>query len=192
MAVTSGNFYLTEAQMRGNVDWIYEDMTANGWSINAICGMLGNMQKESTINPGIWQSLKEGNLKGGFGLVQWTPASKYIDWAEAQGYADYSSIGANVDRIYWELANGEQYYRTSSYPLTFAEFKVSTREPSWLARAFCLNYERPDQPNLNERARFADKWYEYLTGVVPPDPPDPPGPIVRDKPWKFIYYLRRL
>lgn len=191
MAVTSGNFYLNEAQMQGNVDYIYHDMTAHGWSVNAIAGMLGNMEKESTINPGIWQGLKEGNMDGGFGLVQWTPASKYINWADETGFADYTDIGPNVSRIYWELENNEQYYRTNAYPLTFSEFKVSTLSPSYLARAFCFNYERPDTPDVASRERYANKWYEYMTGEIPPDPPDPPGPIVRDKPWKFIFYLRR-
>lgn len=47
--------------------------------------MLGNMETESTINPGIWQSLNSGNASGGFGLTQWTPATKYINWANNNG-----------------------------------------------------------------------------------------------------------
>lgn len=42
--------------------------------------MLGNMQQESGINPGIWEVLPNANF--GYGLVQWTPAiDKFFSWA---------------------------------------------------------------------------------------------------------------
>lgn len=86
MAWTIGNKYLTEAQMQGNALEVYRYFAENGWSLNAIGGILGNMEKESNINPGLWQSLNEGNYSGGFGLVQWTPATNYTNWANANGY----------------------------------------------------------------------------------------------------------
>lgn len=42
---------LNEEQMKINATYIYNYLIAKGWSINAICGMLGNMQSESSINP---------------------------------------------------------------------------------------------------------------------------------------------
>lgn len=58
MGWTIGNFYLTESQMRGNAIEVYNYFTEKGWTLNAIAGILGNMEKESNINPGLWQSLK--------------------------------------------------------------------------------------------------------------------------------------
>lgn len=82
----SNNKYLTQGEMESNAKEIYIYLSDKGWTINAISGLLGNMQRESTINPGLWQSLKEGNYSGGYGLVQWTPATKYTNWAKANGY----------------------------------------------------------------------------------------------------------
>ena len=82
----SNNKYLSQGEMESNAKEIYTYLSDKGWTLNAISGLLGNMQRESTINPGLWQSLKEGNYSGGYGLVQWTPATKYTNWAKANGY----------------------------------------------------------------------------------------------------------
>lgn len=87
MAWTISNNYLTESQMQGNALEVYNFFSARGWTLNAIAGMLGNMERESNINPGLWQSLNYGNYSGGYGLVQWTPATNYTDWASANGYS---------------------------------------------------------------------------------------------------------
>ena len=76
MSWTISNNYLTEAQMQGNALEVWKYFSGKGWTLNAIGGILGNMEKESNINPGLWQSLKEGNYSGGYGLVQWTPATQ--------------------------------------------------------------------------------------------------------------------
>ena len=62
-----------------------------GWSKEAISGMMGNIQKESTVNPGIWQNLTVGT--GGYGLVQWTPATNWTNWADTHGYARDDGYG---------------------------------------------------------------------------------------------------
>lgn len=72
----SSDGFLTEEQMNENATIIYNRLIEKGWSSNAICAVLGNMQPESyTINPG-----KRQDYGGpGYGLVQWDPASKYLD-----------------------------------------------------------------------------------------------------------------
>lgn len=164
----SGNRWLTLDEMKVNARYIYNYLAPRGWTLNAIAGMLGNMQTESTLNPAIWQSLNEGNTSGGYGLVQWTPASNFLEWCSANGY-DPEHMDSALKRIEYELANGLQYYPTDTYPLTFAEFKTSTADPSHLAFTFLNNYERPadrDQPARGEQAEY---WYNYLRGYTPPD-----------------------
>ena len=78
MSWTIGNYALSQVQMNANAVEVYKYFSGRGWSLNAIAGILGNMQSESYVNPGVWQSLNEGNYSGGFGLVQWTPATNYI------------------------------------------------------------------------------------------------------------------
>ena len=44
---------ITTAQMNANARYIFAYLTALGFSAQAACGILGNMQQESTINPGM-------------------------------------------------------------------------------------------------------------------------------------------
>lgn len=175
----SGNFYLNDAQMEVNARYIYNYLGSRGWTINAIAGMLGNMQTESSINPAIWESLDAGNFDAGFGLVQWTPATKYTNWCASRGL-DPSHMDSALQRIEWELDNGEQYYATDAYPESFAQFKKSTKSPYYLALAFLANYERPADPDQPERGRQAERWYEFLTGEPAPESP-PDGDLIKRK-----------
>ena len=157
------NSALTSAQMKVNAQYILNYLRARGWTKNAVCGLLGNMQKESTINPGRWQSGKENNMRVGFGLVQWTPASKYFNWADDQNLTSIA-MDSELKRIIYELSNHIQYYATSSYDLTFSEFSKSTKSADYLARAFVHNYERPaSYDGEDARADAATAWYSSLS-----------------------------
>lgn len=158
----SGNRYLSIDEMTVNAQEIMNQLTSRGWTKNAVAGMLGNMQTESTINPGVWESLSP-NVNNGYGLVQWTPATKLISWAESEGL-DYTSGDAQLQRIDWEVANNQQWIATSQYPMSFQEFKVSTLTPEYLAQVFIRNYERPRNPNQPIRSPQARYWYDNLEG----------------------------
>lgn len=186
MTWVGGNRYLSLSEMQINAWYIKDKMLPLGWTINSVCGMLGNMHIESTINPSIWQNLSV-NPNLGFGLVQWTPAIDYINWCNSVG-RDYEHMDTNLYRINFELENGLQYYPTTIYPMTFQEFKESLDSPSLLADVFLKNYERPSNQNQPIRGVHANYWYEYLTGD---NPPEPPYPIVTSKSMSLIYYLRR-
>ena len=176
----SSNEPLTQAEMETNARYIYNYLGSRGWSTNAIAGMLGNMQHESTINPGRWQG---GNMGVGpaFGLVQWDPFSKYIDWCTENGL-DPEHMDSALKRIEYELENGIQYYATDTYPLSFSEYKTSNKSPSYLAWAFIYNYERPANKNQPHRAESAEAWYTFLTGEpAPSDPSDPTPTPNKDK-----------
>ena len=170
MALIISNAYLTVVQMTGNAQYIANYLTERGWTRNAIAGILGNMQRESNINPGLWQSLKYGNMSGGYGLVQWTPATNYTNWASANGYpwgSNYSNpelyINGQLERILWELANGEQWIATSAYNFSFRTFTQSMQTPEYLATAFCKNYERAGTEAMSERTEGARYWFEHLS-----------------------------
>ena len=70
-----------------NAKYIYKFFSNKGWTKNAICGMLGNMQGDS----GIIADIEEREGGGGYGLVQWTPKSKLVNWANARGL-NYRSV----------------------------------------------------------------------------------------------------
>lgn len=164
MSWITGNRYLSMTEMQNNAQLIYNYFISKGWSKNAICGMLGNMQSESTINPGIWESLDEGNIEVGYGLVQWTPAKKYIDW----GGSNFSDGYKQCERIIYEVENNIQWITTEKYPMSFKEFTNSLESPTYLAMVFISNYERPFDVNQPIRGEQAEYWYKYLEGGITP------------------------
>lgn len=175
MSWTGRNGYLTESEMRANGIEIYQYFSSYGWSINAICAMLGNMQSESGVNPAIWEGLTP--YSGGYGLVQWTPYSKYKNWAGAQ----WENNGPlECARVIFEFNNGLQWstqlaWEQYKYP-NQAAFPYSNEDISYLAWVWLQNYERPANFDQPQRAAQALDWYNYITGEQPPIPPDPQPP----------------
>jgi len=158
----SKNGFLTRPQMKVNAQYILNYLTGKGWTKEAVCGMLGNMETESTINPGIWQSLQEGNMSGGYGLVQWTPATKYINWAKANNL-NYKNIDSQLKRIEYEVRNNIQWININS-GMTFKQFTQSTESPYQLGLYFLSDYERPAESNQPIRGEQAQAWFDELDG----------------------------
>lgn len=166
MSIAFGNRYLTADEMKGNAAYIWQYMRGAGWSMEAVAAMLGNMESESTINPAIYESLDSSSSENGYGLVQWTPNTKFKEWADENGFT-YEDIDGQLERIIYELENGLQWISTATYNMSFAEFSTSTHAVEILAMTFLYNYERPaslDQPHRGTQARA---WYEYLQTITP-------------------------
>lgn len=179
-----GNRYLSTGEMQNNAQIIFNTLLLKGWTKNAIAGMLGNMQKESTINPGIWQNLNPNPLLG-WGLVQWTPSTNFTDWAAANGYANDDG-DAQLIWIDTVTASVGQWIPTTQYPETFGEFKVSTQTPEYLADCFLKNFERPGEIDQPDRQRYARYWFNWGEGSpVPPPNPNPEPDWKRSMPIWF-------
>lgn len=182
---------LTQEEMEINATYIYNYLGSLGWTANAIAGMLGNFEHESTINPGRYQGDVESG--SGWGLAQWTPHSKYTNWCDENGLVWYEMDSA-LKRIIYEFENGIQYDNTpadSNYGISSQDFITSTESPAWLAGCFVMNYEKPASvlkgypegeteaehqiakaKTLAARGEAADKWYEFLTGLPAPGMPE--------------------
>lgn len=185
-----GNRYLSMSEMTNNAWIVYYRLGAYGWTDEAISAILGNMQHESTINPGIWQDLTE--YTGGYGLVQWTPYTKYSTWAGA-GWQNNGDI--QCERINYELDQGLQWnsdgsYVPSEYKMEFADFVQSHADPGYLAKVWLYCYEKPSNPSDKEvdRATAGGYWYSVITGEDPPDPPEPPQPISNIPIWMLFKF----
>lgn len=92
-----------------------------------------------------------------------------------------------ISRILWEVENNQQWIATSSYNYSFEEFTQSTDTPYNLAMAFIANYERPEDPDQPIRGEYANNWYEYLGGIVPPTPA--PAAVTK-KGFNFIFFKK--
>lgn len=169
-----GNRYLSTGEMQNNAQIIFSTLTGIGWTKNAVAGMLGNMQAESTINPGIWQNLTP-NPALGWGLVQWTPSTNFTNWAAANGYANDDG-DAQLKWIDGVTVSVGQWIPTTQYPETFAEFKASTQTPEYLADCFLKNFERPAEINQPIRQTYARYWFDWWVGSPVPPPNTKPEP----------------
>lgn len=176
------NGYLNTAEQTENAEYILSYLSNQGYTKNAICGVLGNIQSESTINPCIWEGLHSYDYDpysyhmSGYGLVQWTPFNKYTKWARDKGWS-YKSIMAQCERIIYEVDNNIQWINSlDPQNRSFKEFMQSTDSPYDLAMAFIQAYERPKNPDQPNRGTQANYWFETLTGgvIIDPTPPDKP------------------
>lgn len=78
-AKPSGGYNLYNSQEgRDNMDMIYSVFSAQGYTLEAVCAIIGNMANESAMNPWRWQS-DSVNYSAGYGLIQFTPARDYIN-----------------------------------------------------------------------------------------------------------------
>lgn len=186
--VTNRAGSMTYQEMRGNVDEIYAQLyNVYGWSIEAISAVLGNMQHESFLNPAQTQiGYPIGTQSGGYGLVQWTPASKFKNWCWAENHA--------IESGFWQIYAlqfspwGTEWIPTTPFPISYDNFKHSDETVAYLTECFLKNYERAGVSALAQRIAYAENWYQYLTGSDPPSPPspDPSGYRSESKIWKYL------
>lgn len=165
MAWIAKNAFLTQSQMENNV-LMAAPILSEYFTTSAMAAMFGNMQSESSINPGIWENLTP--FEGGYGLVQWTPYTKYSEYAGA----DWQNNGdKQCYRIIYELRYGlqwsKEYYH--SIDMSFQEFANSTDSPEFLAHAFLSNYENPAKWPQPQRGVQARAWYNFLVENGYPD-----------------------
>lgn len=199
MAWISGNRYLSQSEMDNNA--LLTDDYLRGkesYSINAVSAILGNMQIESTINPAIWESLTV-DYDRGYGLCQWTPATKLFNWLDSHGYGDRT----NGDYQLEFLASGDDGYGGSAWgnssdpnapssqpPISWQEFLISTLPVQTLTDYFMYYWEKPSysesESSKQKRQEAAEYYYELLTGHTP----EPPEPFIRTKA-KWIFYMKR-
>ena len=181
--------WLTESQSLENaqkvVDYLYTE--DKDWTKESICALLGNMRHESSINPNMYEYGYSWEADRGFGLVQWTPRSKFWNWGSARGYseAQLRSGDAQLARIDYEVDNNIQWIPTESNfnGLTFKEFRTNSRNLTVdeLTEAFTWGYERPNRQAGEEsmplRQAFARKAYNELdwSGGNGGDGGDEPG-----------------
>lgn len=180
MAFTPYNQTLTKAQQKQNALEIGRILTTRGWTLNAIAAVLGNFERECTINPNLPQNAtgfptSTASRNSGFGLPQWTPwYTRYGSWCANRGIAVTATdsnpagqIRPQLDYLDYEctygIEGGRTWYSNEGYTLSWSAFKTSDAEPGYLAAAFYYQYERSGSGNPGNRPELAEYWYEYLS-----------------------------
>lgn len=199
-AKPSGGYSITSDEAKANMFECKNNLESE-WTIFAIAGALGNIANESAFNPWRWQN-DTVNYSAGYGLVQFTPASGYINGFPNQANLSTTSVtsGAspndgssqcavliNDSMGKWtNRASYNSWYDLSNFA-NFSSFK-SVNNLYDATMAFLYNYEGNavvlSRDEALQRADFqirydsASTCYEILTGTEPPDPPVPPIPPV--------------
>lgn len=189
----SGNRYLDTSEMEQNAIIVYSYFYYKGWSFNAICGILGNMARESTVNPGIWESFII-DPSSGYGLVGWTPSTNITNWLTANGYA----IDDGYGQLEWFEAvlpnNGDWIPQGAYSNVSYDDFRYSqTMTPTQAAECFCINFERPGVVAMEDRVYWANYFANYLSGLPTLNPPYVPPYLDKRqkqglKVWQMIRY----
>ena len=186
---TKGGYEETSAEALNNSTLIYQFLAARGWSLNAVCGILGNIGHESGYNPWRWEndevlsstspSLERSH---GYGLFQFTPIKNGNDpryyYTGGQKYAGYgpnysdkagSATDAEAQLMFMNANDSGGYIPTHTYPLSFAQYKTSTDSAANLASAWLRNYERPaSYETEGVRRKTAEYWFAKLSGTPTP------------------------
>lgn len=163
------------------------------WDKLSSAAVIGNMVVESSVNPDVFQGFVEMpddpyTFTGGYGLVQWTPASKFWTWADENRNSWRSSklsiMHAQLARIMYEYENPTvQWNKSKGYQLSFTEFALNTRNLSLdeLTYSWAIQYEQPKDltQSIALRKKYAEYYYTLFTGLKPKK---------RKMPW--IYYLQ--
>lgn len=163
--ITEYRRWLTEEESMQNAQMIVDYFIGKGWTKNALSAMLGNMRHESSINPDMYEYGYDWESDRGYGLVQWTPRSKYWNWATSNNLEPRSG-DSQLARIQYEVDNNIQWIPTPAYIETFLLFRVSNRDVNYLTEAFTWNYERPNAAvglaSMPERKAFAVRCFNEL------------------------------
>lgn len=157
--------WLSESQSLKNAQLVANHLIKQGWTKQSISALCGNMREESSINPDMYEFGYDWSQDRGYGLVQWTPRSKYWDWAVSKGLNPRDG-DSQLDRIDYEVDQNIQWISTPNYPETYAQFRKSTKDVAYLTAAFTWNYERPrtdaGESSMPGRVAFAKRCLNEL------------------------------
>ena len=157
--------WLSESESLKNAQLVANHLIPQGWTKESVSALCGNMRHESSINPDMYEFNYDWSQDRGYGLVQWTPRSKYWNWAESRNLPPRNG-DSQLARIDYEVEQNIQWISTPNYPETYAQFRASTKSMDYLVPCFTWNYERPNaesgQQSMPERIAFAKRCLNEL------------------------------
>lgn len=213
-----GHYPEASSEWRENMLEIYGMLHASGWTLEAICGMCGGCIVESGMNPWRWQE-DHVSLSAGYGLVQFTPASDYInlsgqsyhapnmsttsitqDALPTDGICQVNVVDNDVLRK-WTGVAWRDYWDSSAYPDAYA-----------IAQRIRATYNTPMPfSTFKSLTNNDDAAWMFMSGYLGPlrgdrdyaryfiaasrayrflQGQDPPTPV-QDKKFPIMLYLKR-
>lgn len=134
-----------------------------GYSVEAACGILGNIQQECSMNP-------HSSSGGAFGLCQWmggrlNALKRLSDYSSAETQTGFLLYELNRYTSWWTTYGREVNHTYKGKKITsLSDFK-ECNDPEAAAGAFCIVFERsgefPGNKWYEARLKYAKSWYEY-------------------------------
>lgn len=140
-AKLKNGYSISSPEGTNNILAIYNYLEPLGYTKVAVAGMLGNVMKESGLNPWRWEG-NTVNYNKGYGLFQFTPASDYFnDCSGVAGYGPSLDVnnptpGATSDDGYaqlyvfdtdmlnkWYSGLWRSYWNSSYNPVTYTMYQ---------------------------------------------------------------------
>lgn len=180
IAREEGSNLLSEDDAKNNVLCVYDYLSQDangGWTPESVSGVCGNMWEESHINPGQWQLGHFQDTSYGYGLGQWTPATKLINFCNSRGIpwqsaGDSQLLFLNYESGQWHTSSSVNPSGSPVAPyISFDEYKKSTLDPQILSDYWLWFWEDPGYTNASAsqatRRNHALEYYEILKGYKP-------------------------
>lgn len=142
---------------------VYRALIQEGYTPQAACGILGNIQQECSMNPRCVTG-------GAYGLCQWMGDRK-ANLMRLRGYSTASvQTGFMISELrsqtgIWRTYGGRVHYTYSGVHInSLSQFKHCTNVRA-AAGAFCVCFERSGEYPGNQwyeaRLNYASQWYRY-------------------------------
>ena len=181
----STDTYLTQAHRDENAQLIFNYLSNLRWTREAIAGILGNMDVESSVNPAL---IEHGNhhtlitnteclalpTDTGVGLVQWTgngstpPIGQKLASFAIRNNKEWYDGELQCFRLEREYQLDLQFLPTTvdGVQWTWGDYVNSTDSPEHLAKVWQYAYERggSDTALRQTRARY---YYETIRQITP-------------------------
>jgi LysM repeat protein len=169
--ITPNDTFLTNAQQMNNAQIVADHFAGTDWTKESLSALCGNMSHESSLNPDMHELGYNDSPDRGYGLVQWTPMTKYTDWATANNLP-WDSGDSQLARIDYEVVNNIQWFNNPNAPeydsISFADFRANTHGLTVddLTKCFMAKYEHPSwtagMNSLADRQSFANQCLTSL------------------------------
>ena len=171
--VTDAYGALTADEKYDNAILTYYALVHMGFTDEAAAGVMGNIQAEGDFNPGQWEHGFNMAPSSGYGMFQYTPSTKYTNYAVIQG-VDINDPDQNGPcQIRW-LDDHPSQWNASAAGYSYDAYKQLTDERA-AAIAWMLYWERPASTSPAQQRARADNASYWLNEIQNNFPSDPGG-----------------
>ena len=160
-AISYEDLFTTDGSAEANAQVIWNFLKYKGLSDAAAAGVLGNIQAESSFNPGV----TEKGTGIGYGLIQWSFGRRTnLEAAAAAKGVDPSNLQFQLEYLWEESLDPNSSYGKKLQSNGF----YSTTSPSKAAELFHDIVEKSadsDERVRNRRCQPAEEWYSKFKGT---------------------------